>query len=58
MSINYLSVNNLKVSKFLPNTKVRIVSNEILKDNPPDILIIFAWNFINEIKKKLKHIAS
>ena len=46
--------NDLKVNKYLPKTKIKIVSKQILVKNAPDILIVFAWNFISDIMTKLK----
>jgi len=43
--------NKLKQGKFLPGMKIPIISKEDLKEKP-DYLLVLAWNFFNEIKKK------
>ena len=37
---------------YTPGSHLKIHSNDILKNNPPDYLLIFAWSFINEIAAK------
>ena len=46
--------NQLKVSKFLPKSKIRVFSSDLLPSIKIDYLIIFAWNFANDIIKKLR----
>ena len=41
----------MKQGKFLPGMKIPIVSKEKIKTKP-DIAIILAWNFFDEIKRK------
>ena len=41
----------LKQEKFLPGMKIPIKSRENLK-NKPDCVLVLAWNFFEEIKKK------
>ncbi len=48
--------NQLKISRYLPNSKIKIVGVETLSKIPPDTIIIFAWNFAKEIKKTLKRV--
>jgi len=43
--------NKLKQGKFLPGMKIPIISKENLKEKP-DYLLVLAWNFFDEIKKK------
>jgi len=43
--------NKLKQGKFLPGMKIPIISKENIKTKP-DLAIILAWNFFDEIKKK------
>lgn len=38
-----------KQNKFMPGTNIPIFSPEILKKNPPDIILIFPWNIEKEI---------
>ena len=46
--------NELKVGKYLPKSSIPIISSEEFQENHPDVVIIFAWNFYNEILKSLK----
>ena len=59
-SLNYYGVkdidyiiedNTLKHNKILPGVKIPIYSKNKLNETPPDIIIVMAWNFIEEIKK-------
>ena len=59
-SLNYYQVkdvdyiiedNSLKHNKILPGVKIPIYSKDKIKEKQPDIIIVMAWNFINEIKK-------
>jgi len=43
--------NKLKQGKFLPGMKIPIISKENLKEKS-DYLLVLAWNFFDEIKKK------
>ncbi|HJO77218.1 MAG TPA: NAD-dependent epimerase/dehydratase family protein [Pelagibacteraceae bacterium] len=43
--------NKLKQGKFLPGMKIPIKSRKNLK-NKPDCVLVLAWNFFEEIKKK------
>jgi ubiquinone/menaquinone biosynthesis C-methylase UbiE len=43
-----------KIGKFSPGTGIPIVSKHKLTTDPPDFLIILAWNFKEEIMEKLK----
>ena len=38
-----------KIGKFSPGTGIPIVDRSPLKENPPDFLVILAWNFAREI---------
>lgn len=47
--------NPLKQGKFTPGSSVPIVSSDILKSlNDPILFVVFAWNFFDEIKSKIK----
>ena len=46
--------NLLKVDKFMPFTGVPILEVGELYRKKPDIIIIFAWNFYEDIIAKLK----
>ena len=43
-----------KQGKFVPGVKIPIYPEEHLLEDPPDIVLILAWNFKDEIMKKLK----
>ena len=43
--------NNLKHNKYIPGTKIKIISKEKIK-NKIDCLIVLAWNYFKEIKNK------
>jgi len=47
--------NNLKVGRFLPSTGIPIISTKELEFIKPDVIIIFAWNFSDNIILKLKN---
>ena len=38
-----------KIGKYSPGTGISIVGRSVLADNPPDYLLILAWNFAREI---------
>ena len=45
-----------KKNKFIPNTKIKILSSaDIIKKKIPDFIIIFAWNYKVFITRKLKN---
>jgi hypothetical protein len=50
--------NDLKVGKFLPSTSIPIKSSKAIEFNKEAVIILFAWNFaddiINNLKKKYK----
>jgi nucleoside-diphosphate-sugar epimerase/SAM-dependent methyltransferase/quercetin dioxygenase-like cupin family protein len=61
-SLNYYSVtsneidyivedNQLKHNKILPGVKIPIYSKDKLNEKLPDVIIVMAWNFVEEIKK-------
>ena len=43
-----------KQGKYMPATYIPIFPEEHLLENPPDIVLILAWNFKDEIISKLK----
>ncbi len=62
--LNYLKIsddlkfiiddNKLKQNHYIPGTKIKIIpKNQVDKDI--DFLIVFAWNYFNEIKKKIRY---
>lgn len=42
--------NQLKIGKIIPGVNIPIVSKEYCSNNLPDVVIVLAWNFFNEIK--------
>ncbi len=46
--------NELKINKFMPGTAVPILNVDELQLRKPDVIVIFAWNFHQEIIAKLK----
>lgn len=44
----------LKQNRFSPGTHIPIVSKEYLADHRPDILVVFAYEYFEDIKKKTK----
>jgi SAM-dependent methyltransferase len=46
--------NDLKVGKFLPSTSIPIKSNKAIEFNKEAVIIVFAWNFADDIIKNLK----
>ena len=53
--IHYIKDDNpLKNGKFIPNTNVEILNK--FKKNKIDAILVFAWNYFDEIKKKNKKI--
>ncbi|MBI4395394.1 MAG: class I SAM-dependent methyltransferase [Candidatus Omnitrophica bacterium] len=50
--------NPLKQNRLVPGTKIPIVPSTYFIDHPTDYVIIFAWNFEQEILQKLKKLKS
>ena len=42
--------NNLKHNKIIPGVKIPIYSKDKLNEKLPDVIIVMAWNFFEEIK--------
>ena len=42
----------LKQSKFTPGTHIPIVAKVHLDSHPPDVLIVFAYEYFDDIRKK------
>lgn len=48
--IDYVvDLNTFKQGKLMPGSAIPIVGPEVLKASPPDVLLILAWNFSDEI---------
>ena len=45
---------HLKQNRFSPGTHMPIVSNSFLEKHKPDVLVVFAYEYIDDIKKKTK----
>jgi len=43
--------NSLKHNKFIPGVKIPIYSKDKIKEKRPNIIVVMAWNFVEEIKK-------
>ena len=46
--------NALKTGRFLPGSAAPILPTAHLSVQPPDVLVIFAWNFADDIVAKLR----
>ena len=56
-TIEYIVEDNpMKQGHYLPGTGIPIVSISVMKQNPPEFLVILAWNLEEMIKKKLETI--
>ncbi len=47
--------NKFKQKKFLPGSRIPIVSEKLIKKEKPDYIIIFPWNIAKEISSSLKY---
>ena len=47
-----------KQGKFMPGSRIPIVSEDRLKSDKPDFVVIFPWNLSEEIADQLKYLAS
>ena len=45
---------SLKLNRFVPGTRIPVISNECLETNKPDYLLIFAWHLKDEIIAHLR----
>lgn len=52
-----VDLNPSKQGKLLPGSRIPIVGDSILKDNPPDVLFILPWNISEEIKNQLSFLS-
>ena len=53
--IDYVvDLNPSKQGKFIPGCQIPIVDSKMLTSNPPDILLVLAWNLSTELKLQLK----
>jgi len=49
--------NKLKIKKYMPGTKMRIIESSEKNIKQNDCIIVLAWNFIGEIKKKIQNVS-
>ena len=54
----FVEDNNLKTGRFTPVTAIPIHSVEKLKSTKPSIIIIFAWNFSDDIISNIRKIVN
>jgi SAM-dependent methyltransferase len=53
--ISYVVEDNpLKVGRFLPGSAVPILPSAVLAEQPPDVIVVFAWNFVSDILNRLR----
>ena len=50
--------NTYKQGRYMPGTHQLIRDPEILESDPPDVLLLLAWNFAEEIMEQQKNFAS
>lgn len=48
--------NPLKQNRFIPGAHIPIVTSAHLNAHPTDVVVIFAWNFAEEIIRKISHL--
>lgn len=48
--------NRLKIGRFLPSSSIAIVAPEYFSSEPPDVILILAWNFFDEILDRLSEL--
>lgn len=47
-----------KQGRFSPGTGIQILSSTLIEKNPPDFILMLAWNFFDEIYRKTEHLKS
>jgi len=45
-----------KQGKALPGSRIPIVSEDYLKEQKPEVIIIFPWNLIDEVRRQLSYV--
>ena len=48
--------NQLKIGKFIPNTGIEIIDKKKAQSIKPEIIIVLAWNFFEDIKASNEHL--
>ena len=51
---NIIEDNDLKVGRYLPKTGIPIVGIKELRNKKPNLILILAWNFAEDIITKLR----
>jgi hypothetical protein len=51
-----IDINPHKQGKYLPGSRIPVLSEEHLRNNPPDILLILPWNLADEIVRQLGYL--
>lgn len=51
-----VDLNPHKQGHFLPGSRIPVVNQEMLKVNPPDVLLILPWNLVDEIRHQLSYL--
>jgi len=49
--------NPAKIGKFLPGSRIPIVSEGVLKEQKPDVVLILPWNLSRELRSQLSYVA-
>jgi len=52
-----VDLNPHKQGSFLPGSRIPIVSDQVLNENPPDVLLVLPWNIIDEVKLQLNQLS-
>ena len=52
----FVDENEFKQNKFTPIDKIPIYGTQKLHKDPPDVIVIFAWNFAESIFKKYSYL--
>jgi hypothetical protein len=52
-----VDLNPHKPGSFLPGSRIPIVSDQVLNENPPDVLLVLPWNIIDEVKLQLNQLS-
>jgi hypothetical protein len=56
---NYIVEDNpRKVGLFTPGLKIPVVGRDVFKENPPDVCVIYAWNFASSIMAEWRSFAA
>ncbi len=51
-----VDANPHKQNKWLPGSHIRVVNENVLKENKPDYVVVFPWNLQEEVIKQLHYI--